>query len=299
MTTESTLPAVPSTASDHSPDATDGPSSSHHGRQAPDPKRIAYSREDRDYWAYYDDEFIGAYPNHLAAERALDDHALYLAEQGLTVFARPAELVEPVYVAPLLLTCASCHTPKPLTAFINVDQEVVCDACLAEDARPGGGAESLPETIALALTGTADPRCGCGAPAFVSHDSHLYCQALWQQGACVPPFTDVCLSCGDPCLDSTCAACHEAGEDLSPPAEPAAAPTAALLSTDQCKVGEALAWEFGADPVGFLAQLETFTDRARHAVAAAMAAYTEKTVGDVIEFWGESRERAVALGMIS
>lgn len=46
-------------------------------------KCIEYSRLDRDYSAWYDGEFIGAYPNYLAAERALDDHALYIIEEGL------------------------------------------------------------------------------------------------------------------------------------------------------------------------------------------------------------------------
>lgn len=48
-----------------------------------DTKHIQYNRLDRDYSASYDGEFIGAYATYHAAELALDDHALYLAEQGL------------------------------------------------------------------------------------------------------------------------------------------------------------------------------------------------------------------------
>lgn len=44
---------------------------------------------------------------------------------------------------------------------------------------------TLPQTIALALTGTPNPVCElCGAPVFVSCGGHLYCKAQWQQGEC-------------------------------------------------------------------------------------------------------------------
>ena len=51
---------------------------------------------------------------------------------------------------------------------------------------------TLPQTIALALTGIADPVCElCGAAAFVSCGGHLYCKAQWQQGACKETTMDV------------------------------------------------------------------------------------------------------------
>jgi hypothetical protein len=44
---------------------------------------------------------------------------------------------------------------------------------------------SLPESIALALTGTTDPRCElCGAPAFVTYSGRLLCKPQWQHGTC-------------------------------------------------------------------------------------------------------------------
>jgi hypothetical protein len=44
---------------------------------------------------------------------------------------------------------------------------------------------SLPESIALALTGTTDPRCElCGAPAFVTYSERLLCKPQWQHGTC-------------------------------------------------------------------------------------------------------------------
>ncbi len=43
---------------------------------------------------------------------------------------------------------------------------------------------TLPETIALTLTGTPNPVCHCGAPAFISYSGELYCKPLWHTGRC-------------------------------------------------------------------------------------------------------------------
>lgn len=53
-----------------------------------DPKRISYDRETKDFAAMYDGQLIGYYPSYSQAERALDQHALEMAIEGLMYTAR-------------------------------------------------------------------------------------------------------------------------------------------------------------------------------------------------------------------
>lgn len=46
-------------------------------------KAIIYDRETRDFAAYFDGELIGFFASYLAAECALNDHALSLIQDGL------------------------------------------------------------------------------------------------------------------------------------------------------------------------------------------------------------------------
>lgn len=87
---------------------------------------------------------------------------------------------------------ASEELPLGWQGIMEHARERALDEAVARMAAPAPSApatpQTLPEAIALALTGTADPTCEqCGAPAFVSSSGHLYCQALWQLGACDGP----------------------------------------------------------------------------------------------------------------
>lgn len=271
-----------------------------------DLKRIEYSRLDRDYSAWYAGEFIGAYPNHLAAERALDDHALYLAEQGVTVLARPAEVVEPVYVdparalvaqkrdeagaydAPLLLTCASCGATKPLKDFEHVDQEIVCDACLAANARAGDG----PATIAATdLAEPASPASAAtiAAPAFVRavrHDLRPPLDALdrdawrcpeahifWVENGYIP------LEC--PRCDLLAAV--YAGEDR------------ARVTVQRDVLAHFWIDRYADDPAACLEALQRYGAGHQRAVTAAIAAYFGEAIEAVEWVWTATRRRIVAL----
>ncbi len=113
------------------------------------PKRIQYNAADRDYSAYYDDQLIGIFATYTQAEIELDAHALDLLERGLidsaegittmqwqaprdVVLARPAEVVEPVFVSSLpvdpttvAIARTSCASDGPV--ILSNDRQATVD----------------------------------------------------------------------------------------------------------------------------------------------------------------------------
>lgn len=229
------LPAAPTQIEDTAPVSPQIPPDA----SGQEPRSIVYNDITHRYRAYWDETIVGDFWTQHDADRALDTHTLSLLEDGLidtvprSIYAGPAEIVPdeaPERRVVILARPAEPATPdeRPVAP---IAPSAVGEAAPASD--EGQAELSLPESIALALTGMIDPRCElCGTPAFVSHGGHLYCKKQWQKGYCVGPIEPL----------ATNAARGIAWPELTPeelaaigclppaPATPTVAPDAAYLA---------------------------------------------------------------------
>jgi hypothetical protein len=325
--TDAPLPAALATVDDSPPSDGPGvPRSFDAGRQDDQlyRKEIVWDRETHDFAMYLDGELVGFTRTYTEAEVTLDQLVLELisGEYFREQHARPAEVVELVYAEPLLLTCASCGVRKPMTSYVNIDQEIVCDACLAQDGQPGGdggGGGALPTCEQCRI---AKPESGFTAVLAAPLGAPCICDACLEKAAPAPsaapdlakpastslpvehggvakiaaPSPAQSLTHPDYPQDAwrCLAADHVFWVDpgalpLTCPRCDALAQIAAGHATQQHVLGAFLAASYEEAPAAFLAKFDTFHPIVQAAITRAVATFQGEPMGAVDARWLAAR----------
>lgn len=105
------------------------------------PREIVFDRESRDFAAYADGNLIGFYPNHHAAEVALDQHIYDLLDAGLIgeIDGEPAEQPAPE-PAPIVSIPPDESKPVPKRLYVIYDAAIERFICRwRQDDEDSGG----------------------------------------------------------------------------------------------------------------------------------------------------------------